>query len=409
MNRLNLVWAIAVVCGAGLATRADPPGASTADDATLGHRFDFPAPALSLADAGQTPSGGADAADGRTAAESPEGSADDESSQDGSKMSVDKLATKLSNPVGDLWVITNQYNVNQIRGRPFDGSRWQNNWNIQPVLPLHLTDEWNLINRPVIPLYFYSPYPELEFNPKAAIPRLLAGGLLRGQRRFDRIRDGRGPNINGLGLTRPSTGRRATRAFGAFAGGLDVETERECGIGDITLVSLLSPRKYPKIGKGEFVWGVGPTLIFPTASPSELGQGKFQAGPAAVALYMDDKWVFGGLAQQWWSYADKGGGHPHTNQMSFQYFCWYQFLPGWQVGCAPIITVDWTKACSEALTLPVGLGIERTFRVGKLPLKLGFEYEYAVVHPQDDAGLRSIFRIYVTPVIPALVKGNILN
>src|SRR5262249_53210556 len=162
--------------------------------------------------------------------------------------------------------------------------------------------------------YFYSPYPELEFNPKAAIPRLLtsalwrgqqrfdqlagafwrglwrldriregrgpglglAGALLRGHRRFDRIRDGRGPNINGLGLRRPSSGKRSTRGLGALSGALDVETERECGIGDITLLSLLSPRKTIKICNGEFVWGAGPTLIFPTASPDELGQGKFQ-------------------------------------------------------------------------------------------------------------------------------------
>jgi hypothetical protein len=320
-------------------------------------------------------------------------------------LSTTDLTNKLSNPVGDLWVITNQYNVNQLHGQPFSGSVWQNNLNVQPVLPLHLTDKWNLINRPIIPLYFYSPYPRLEFDPKAVIPRLISKGPLGISQRIDRVVGASSNRILG-GATR---GHRRGRALGAIAGGLDLETDRACGIGDITFMSLLSPRHYPKVGKGQFIWGLGPTFIFPTASPGVLGQGKYQAGPAAVGLYMDDKWVVGALAQQWWSFADKGGGHQHTNQMSVQYFVWYQFLPGWQVGSAPIASVDWTKPCSEGFTLPVGLGIQHVVKVGRLPMKLGFEYEYAVVHPDNDAGYRSIFRFTVSPVLPALIRGNIMH
>lgn len=374
--------------------------------------------------------------------------------QDAEKMSISDLATKLTNPVGDLWVITNQYNVTQLQGQPFNGSRWQNNLNIQPVLPLHLTNEWNLINRPIIPLYFYSPYPELEFNPRAAIPRLVAGGALRAVgnvrevakaiprlvvgaaargraasnfgaasmaiprlltggplqslRRFKRVMgQGTGNNVAGLGINRASGGNRSSRALGAISGGLDVDTERECGIGDITLMSLLSPQKPPKIGNGSLVWGVGPTVILPTAAPSDLGQGQYQAGPAAVGLYMDKKWVFGALAQQWWSFAEKGSGHPHTNQLALQYFIWYQFAPGWQVGTSPIATVDWTKGCNEGFTLPIGIGIQRTTRIGKLPIKVGVQYMYSLVHPDDDIGSRSNIQITVSPVLPSLIKENV--
>jgi hypothetical protein len=50
----------------------------------------------------------------------------------------------------------------------------------------------------------------------------------------------------------------------------------------------------------------GPAFIFPTAANDALGQGKFQADPAAVWLYMGKYWVFGSLVQQRWSFAGDG-------------------------------------------------------------------------------------------------------
>lgn len=52
------------------------------------------------------------------------------------------------------------------------------------------------------------------------------------------------------------------------------------GLGDIALVSLLSPAK-PTSG---FIWGAGPTVIFPTATNAILGQGKYQVIPVLPAL-----------------------------------------------------------------------------------------------------------------------------
>ena len=82
------------------------------------------------------------ASDANVGEESTSKPAADEDQPQG-QMSDSEIASRLSNPVGDIWSITNQYNINELRGDPFSGSRWQNNWNIQPVLPLHLTDDWN--------------------------------------------------------------------------------------------------------------------------------------------------------------------------------------------------------------------------------------------------------------------------
>lgn len=63
--------------------------------------------------------------------------------------SATDLAKKLQNPIGDLISIPFQNNTNFNAG-PHKGT--QDILNIQPVVPLHLNDEWNLITRTIVPL-----------------------------------------------------------------------------------------------------------------------------------------------------------------------------------------------------------------------------------------------------------------
>jgi hypothetical protein len=144
-------------------------------------------------------------------------------------MSAEELNRQLNNPVSSVWSIVFQNNYTQLKSGSKDApgwdegdDKWYYNLNFQPVLPLPLTSKWNLINRPVIPVF-------------ADRPVLESDG-------FD--------DVNGLG--------------------------------DIALVSLLSPAKTA----GNFLWGAGPSFIFPTATKNELGQEKWQDGPAAVGLYL---------------------------------------------------------------------------------------------------------------------------
>lgn len=60
--------------------------------------------------------------------------------------SASELNEKLTNPVSDLWSIGNQFNNFEL-----NNGHWNNNWNFQPVLPVGLTKDWNLITRPVMP------------------------------------------------------------------------------------------------------------------------------------------------------------------------------------------------------------------------------------------------------------------
>lgn len=59
------------------------------------------------------------------------------------------LAEKLQNPIGDLISVPFQNNINFNVG-PHAGT--QDILNIQPVIPIHLNDDWNLITRTILPL-----------------------------------------------------------------------------------------------------------------------------------------------------------------------------------------------------------------------------------------------------------------
>jgi hypothetical protein len=139
--------------------------------------------------------------------------------------SMESINKQLNNPVSSIWSLNFQNNFVFSEGSPSDRQRSSYNLNFQPVLPLRLTEDWNLITRPVFPV--------------------LAGVDI--------------PVSSATGVNWTDKG----------------------GFGDMVLLSLVSPRS----GEG-LLWGVGPTFIFPTASSDALGQGKWQVGPAAVGLYL---------------------------------------------------------------------------------------------------------------------------
>lgn len=61
-----------------------------------------------------------------------------------------ELAKKLANPVASLISVPIQANYDENIGPDEDGSIWR--INIQPVIPITLNDEWNLISRTILPV-----------------------------------------------------------------------------------------------------------------------------------------------------------------------------------------------------------------------------------------------------------------
>lgn len=63
--------------------------------------------------------------------------------------SATELAKKLQNPIGDLYSFPFQNSTN-FRYGPNRGT--QNILNIQPVIPIHINQDWNVITRTILPL-----------------------------------------------------------------------------------------------------------------------------------------------------------------------------------------------------------------------------------------------------------------
>src|SRR5271163_718335 len=77
-----------------------------------------------------------------------------------------ELAKKLQNPIGDLYSIPFQNNTNFNAG-PNKGT--QDILNIQPVIPIHINENWNVITRTILPLV-WSP----SLQPAQSVPFGLA-------------------------------------------------------------------------------------------------------------------------------------------------------------------------------------------------------------------------------------------
>ena len=151
------------------------------------------------------------------------------------------------------------------------------------------------------------------------------------------------------------------------------------GLGDIQQSLFLSPAK-----PGKLIWGVGPILQFPTATDDSLGQGKWGAGPTAVALTVHGPWVLGTLINNVWSFAGESDRRD-VNQMLIQPFVNYNLPHAWYVVTAPIITADWEAESDDRWTVPIGAGVGKIVRIGKLPVNAQASAYYNVERPDNAA------------------------
>ena len=229
--------------------------------------------------------------------------------------STGDLAKAAQNPIADMISVPLQSNFN-FRVGPHDQLQYV--LNIQPVVPITLNEEWNLITRWITPVISQPP--------------------------------------------------------------LTVTGDRAFGLGDINPSFFFSP-KQPTHG---IIWGIGPTVVFPTGTDKTLTAGKYSLGPTFVALTIEGPWVLGVLVNNVWSVAGKNN-RDSVNAMTLQPFVNYNFAGGWYLTSSPIVTANWETGHGDRWTVPVGGGFGRVFKIGEQPVNMQLAAYYNVARPTGAA------------------------
>ncbi|MEM7177197.1 MAG: transporter [Pseudomonadota bacterium] len=188
------------------------------------------------------------------------------------------LAKELSNPVASLISVPFQGNYDGDIGAA-DGDKAF--VNIQPVIPIGLSEDWNLISRTILPVAWQQDV----------------------------------------------AGRSGT----------------QFGLGDTVQSGFFSPARPVETPVGNMTWGIGPVAGIPTATDDLLGSGKFSLGPTGVALIQQGPWTYGGLANHLWSVAGDGG-RGDVNATFLQPFLAYTTPSAWTFTLNSESTYDWARS-----------------------------------------------------------------
>jgi hypothetical protein len=189
---------------------------------------------------------------------------------------AEELAKKLSNPVASLISVPFQFNYDQDIGPASEGERTL--LNFQPVVPITLNAEWNVISRTIVPITF--------------------------------------------------------EQDDVFPGAGD-----QSGLGDIVQSLFFSPVKPTS---GGLIWGVGPVVLLPTASDVLLSADQWAVGPTAVGLKQTGPWTYGALANHLWGVHQRGSDDRSDLNATFvQPFVSYTTPTAWTYTLNSEATYDW--------------------------------------------------------------------
>jgi hypothetical protein len=262
--------------------------------------------------------------------------------------SVAEIGHKLSNPVSDVWALFTEFDLFFSNGDVNRGaSKIGGRMLVEPVLP--------------IPLY------------------------------------GKGENAWKL-ITRPTMpvlfSQPIPKGFDNFT--------NLAGLGDSSLVTMVSPPA------GQWILGLGPTWLFPTATRDAFGRQQWGVGPAAAVGYATKEWIAFVFPQYYFGIGGAGQdkGTPDASFLNLIYSFMYNLPNGWQVGANPTISYDNKASSGNKWNVPVGITVAKTTKIGNQPVKFQLGVEYSVVG-QDAFGQVAQVKLNIIPVIPSLIKAPI--
>ena len=260
------------------------------------------------------------------------------------KASLAEINKELTDPVSDTWSVTLAQSFFRITPGNGATDRWNPRLQLQGAFPIGITSGLDLITRPSIGLMNSQPHPVF---------------------------------------------------------GMPGEIDRTTAFGDIVLQQLLVPRR---AWIGNWIFGVGPTWIFPSGTSKWTSARKWQVGPAAVLGYLSENWIVAGLVQDWRSFA--GSGPVSLHETSIQPIAAYFFSSGWSIGYSGDILAVWTSVTKERYTIPLGLQVGKVVRLGSTHVKVSLGGQWMPVHP-DHFGQVWNAQLVIQVKRPKLVRGTL--
>ncbi len=263
-----------------------------------------------------------------------------------------QLARELANPNATVGQMLFPIDYIHYNGDLPDASQGGLVLNFQPSLPVPLAEGVNLYVRPLIPIYLSQPVIGDEGFTKE-------GGL---------------GNISAdvaVGKTWPAKWITLVGVFGGFP----TASNKALRSKQVTLGPEIMVAKLTGFGALGLIvshaWGVG--------DPSDPDD-------ASSAVIPDDYWI-------------TADGSPSASVTAGQYFYTINLKEGWQITASPTYAYNHNGSDGNKFTFPIGTGVQKVLRAGKIPLRLGVQYWYYLAAP-DTFGPAHQLRFTVAPVIP---------
>lgn len=228
------------------------------------------------------------------------------------------LAKAAQNPIAAMISVPFQNNTNFNVG-PKD--RTQNVLNIQPVIPVDLSAEWNLVTRTIIPVI--------------SQPEFVPG-------------DGRTDGLGDVQFSAFFSPKAATASGWIWGAGV---------------IAQLDTATDDVLGAGK--WGLGPTAVALKMD-----------GPWVFGGLINNVWSVAGDD-------DRPDVNAMLIQPFVNYN--FPDKPGRYLTFAPVITANWEADSDDRWTVPVGLGIGQITKWGKQPVNLQASTYYNVEAPDNGA------------------------
>ncbi len=147
------------------------------------------------------------------------------------------LSQAVANPIAHLISVPFQNDLDFGIGRK---NAVQNTLNVEPVVPIRLTNEWSVVTRTILPVIYHQ---------------------------------------------------------STFAG-----DRNEFGLGDTSFSAFFT--RAGSAAPGALMLGAGPMIRLPTATDNLLGNRRWAAGPTAIMVKQTQNWTVGVLASHVWSFGD---------------------------------------------------------------------------------------------------------